>query len=405
MDKFIPIFDTKCVAPYIAVEVNTTGKLQVCCEYVPDENEPEVDFTNYEHWKNNLLTNLRVDLANNIRHQGCSHCWQKDDINSASLRTHLNKLYSDVYDKIGCVDDKDLFDSKYVHAHFGNMCNLKCVMCNSQSSSSIEAEYKLYSKQYLNFYHEKFGPSHNHEIDKNFSSLFYKQQTYLDFLAEKFAKADNIYLTGGEPLMTPEAYDTLNSIQFPQNKVLTLTTNGTLINKKWIDLFNKFKHVSIVISIDGIGSQNDYVRFGSDWNILQQNIFDLKNTLDKKFNIAVATVIQHTSFYTLKNIIEFVYQHNLKLHFSVNNGYRHMRINTLTPEEMHSWKNELTDLENRILLDDHPFKENYIEVIKAVIKLIDKEYQFDSEHRPIFFEYLKLLDSIRKTNFNEIFKK
>lgn len=419
MPKNIPILDTKCVAPYIATEINTVGDLQVCCEATPFVSNDSINYSKFDEWQRIHLKDLRNDLKNNIKNEHCTYCWQKDEVNGFSLRKYLNEMYQEVYDRIGIDDDESLLDTRYVHAHFGNLCNLKCIMCSPYSSSSIESEQKRFAKEYKSFYDNAYGIDRiDDPANQTFTSLFYKKLDYLGFIKEKFNKADFIYLTGGEPLMTPEAYETLNAVEQPENKTLCMTTNGTMLDPKWTNLFDKYHKVMVIVSIDGIGEKNDYIRFGSDWDIIEKNIYTLKSKVNIETRLTF--VLQRTSYYTLKEIIEFAVKNNLSLHYSINNGSLHMRLNTLTPEEITVFKNQLIDLRDKIsimpsttvldeFLNQHEpitlkfLKDNWIQTITTILDFIDLNYVYDSHHRETFFDYLSFLDKLRGTDYRLVF--
>lgn len=74
-------------------------------------------------------------------------------------------------------------------------------------------------------------------------------------LAEKMKQSGVLFLllTGGEPLLYPE-FRRLYVELYRMGMVLTVNTNGTLIDKNWADFFQKYKPRRINISLYGSGS-------------------------------------------------------------------------------------------------------------------------------------------------------
>jgi sulfatase maturation enzyme AslB (radical SAM superfamily) len=73
-------------------------------------------------------------------------------------------------------------------------------------------------------------------------------------------------------------------------------TNATLLKDSVYDLLSKFKQLDVMVSIEGIGGHNDYVRYGSKWEIIDANIQRL-NTLNNIEYFNIGYILQHYSYY------------------------------------------------------------------------------------------------------------
>lgn len=99
------------------------------------------------------------------------------------------------------------------------------------------------------------------------------------------------YTSNGEPLVHPKSYDMIyKAVKYSKTKV-TLTTNGTLLNKKRIEkIFDTGLHM-IDISIDAFTKQTySTVRVGGDLDITKKNVIDFIN-ISKKKNINTKVVV------------------------------------------------------------------------------------------------------------------
>ena len=90
--------------------------------------------------------------------------------------------------------DMDSFKIKI----FGNLCNLKCVMCNPHTSSKIAAEMKRHGEWSGN---SIVNPSKKMDMDKFYADL-----------KKVLPTTNQIEIVGGEPLLYPETYKFLNWI-------------------------------------------------------------------------------------------------------------------------------------------------------------------------------------------------
>ncbi len=100
------------------------------------------------------------------------------------------------------------------------------------------------------------------------------------------------YLHGGEPLLAPlEFIEELLSMSYQMSGFSSIQTNGTLINKKHIELFKRY-NTSIGVSIDGPGELNKYRKTlkgnKSTVNRVMQNIRLLR---EKDIPVGVISVL------------------------------------------------------------------------------------------------------------------
>ena len=150
----IPNKNTFCIAPFQHACVKSTGKLAICC--VSKENKKYKYDEIVEWYNSDTLKHLRSDLVNGVKNPICNTCWISEESNKQSQRQvynkHIGKIIEDHWDKnfkhnkklldvISNINYKNInsFDLK-----LGNLCNLKCIMCNADSSSQLLAEARMY---------------------------------------------------------------------------------------------------------------------------------------------------------------------------------------------------------------------------------------------------------------------
>jgi organic radical activating enzyme len=144
---------------------------------------------------------------------------------------------------------------------FSNLCNLKCRMCDSVNSSAIAAEenssedkkQKIIQQPFVNF--------------EDFSAFFLKNIKHIEF----------IYFCGGEPLLLDYHYKLLQLLidHDRTDVVIKYNSNCTQLNFKdqsIISFWKKFKSVNLGMSLDDCGPRGEYIRDGSNWNRIKENL-------------------------------------------------------------------------------------------------------------------------------------
>ena len=376
-----------CKAPFKTAVIDTDGTLLPCCEYMSYKSKLTPyklnadDTWMFKQWWKKGLDPLRESMLEGKVDPGCEHCINKEkNPNLNSLRKFTNAMFSEDYDEIKNDYSQNIkLYPKQVELGLGNYCNLKCIMCGPYASSSILAEYKQHKNEY-----NKFGIDSNYKID-HWWEQDHNKKTVIDLISN----AKEIRFGGGEPFMSPIIFDILKIID--SDIFITINTNMTRINDNVINMLKKFKKINIESSIDGVGEHNDYLRSGSKWNMVSSNIKKL-NDLDN-INLEISYLLQHTSLYTMKNVVNFANETGIEINFnevyygSVD-GSGHLTINSALEQDVNNFK---------IWFNSSTFKQ------KNTIQLWLDSYKPNAKLHNRFKDYVKMLDSIRGTNFIKTF--
>jgi MoaA/NifB/PqqE/SkfB family radical SAM enzyme len=164
------------------------------------------------------------------------------------------------------IDAKPLM---FLDLKLGNICNLKCRICGSWSSSQFAAEELAW-----------LGPDQNKKDSYHYTML--KQGAWPRenpvFWKELAGVADQIrYLefTGGEPFMIEEHFELLRilvSAGLAPNIEIHYNTNGTQWPRDAASIWKYFKTVEIAFSIDDVGARFEYQRTNAVWSEVNENI-------------------------------------------------------------------------------------------------------------------------------------
>lgn len=183
----------------------------------------------------------------------CYECENKELRGLPSRRTSHYGMFS---------DDNDYY-IEFLDINVGNLCNLKCRMCNPACSSKWLKDRQALLDSGLN----KLSSFSSQKVQDNITDkvlLFINKQTKLRY----------VILKGGEPFMHPRFYELLDAIPQPEKVTLQIITNGThVLTERDRQILRRFKHLNFFFSIEADGSMYSYIRGGdtADFDRVYQN--------------------------------------------------------------------------------------------------------------------------------------
>jgi len=271
--------DTHCKLAQLALNLDMSGMISPCnvtSHWLKNKNNENFRLNKNsieEIWRSDSRKELIEAHNNGIKHPTCSGCWNAEATGNRSPRQIFNEQLKDI----------EVLESqpRIFIMKPGNRCNVACRSCNEHTSSSwYKDAYALSGsnkefKEWLEF----FYPHRNtYENNSNLENTLQQWQPNIIFWD----------LYGGEPLLIPLTYKIINGAietSSAKNQKLQIHTNGTIYDPKLASMFSKFKEVSVAYSIDAIGKKNDYIRSGSDWNTVIENLNLYNKDFSKYSNI------------------------------------------------------------------------------------------------------------------------
>ena len=260
------ISKTYCVYPFISSSLQADNTVLPCGQFMKSTLFQNIIPIN-EVRHGSVMQEMRRKMLNGERVEGCQ-CYAEEDVGIPSMRQNgLNKYEFTTDTTI-----------KKLELVMDNICNIKCRSCGSPNSHTwYEDEIKIYG--------ESFSKK------KYIKNTLYKDLE-LDSLIE-------IEVLGGEPMYSPGTRDffkLLKDKDILKNLSIQLSTNGTIEpTDSVLDSLLSCKELSLNISIDGFGHYNDYIRSGSNWDIIEQNLKFYDNLIDlrkdKKTSMNVHTAV------------------------------------------------------------------------------------------------------------------
>lgn len=301
-----------CVIPFTSLLVRADATTSCCCvnQASADKNgEPVYLYrdTIEDAWNSPFLQDLRRSMLADERHPSCANCWNQEDAGFSSKRQGDNFLLKHWVDKILAGETPD--GPIDLSLNLGTLCNLKCRICGSTSSSRWPQEYM-----------ELFGEDHiprNNDMIRNMSkeesralmvNWPYKDPRFTEKLFQWLPLVERFEFLGGEPFLNQKQFEIVRKcveIDSAKNQELHFVTNSTIFPEEAArDLWPHFKSVYINVSVDGLGARFEYQRFGAKWDTCLKHI-DRYRSLDCVDRVNVYVSISIFTIYDLPEIFAF----------------------------------------------------------------------------------------------------
>jgi sulfatase maturation enzyme AslB (radical SAM superfamily) len=307
-----------CVLPWINISVDPDGRVKPCC-ISTDEIKKE-DGTLYNLGYDKLADIINSKDFQTIRRkmidgeliEGCQQCYNNEKYGPSSNRTLHNEGWMRnevVADKVKNHVEIIPETVQYFDLRFGNLCNLKCRSCSPRNSTQLNKEVFELQHKHKNL-GDFFAPESLDGIND-----WYMTDTFMENLQGQAEHINRIYFTGGEPTLIDKNYEMLDYfIARDRAKDITLkfNTNMTNIKPKFLESVTKFKKVVFMVSIDGFGKTQEYLRYPSDWKQISNNLDKIVNLPSDRVEIICSPVVQKTNLSNIVELFDYLNDINIK---------------------------------------------------------------------------------------------
>jgi len=294
--------DSFCVLPFVSIEADPMGKCKVCC--LSYDTIPNIDLkknTLTEAFNSPYMNNLRQSFLNGEKPEGCNRCWSEEASGRTSKRMHsemrLRKILGDT--KFTSSTDGTL---TFLDLKLGNICNLKCRICGSFSSSKwAQEEIDIYPN--------------NQSAKQNLINGRWPRESkkFWEDLTQLLSNTKYFEFTGGEPFLIDEHFDLLSiavALGYASDIEIHYNTNTTTFPKRGLQLWPHFKLVEIALSIDDIGTRFEYQRYGAVWDKAMDNLQRFYKLRDANKNIKLQLCMTSNvqNFYYIDEMCQWIAQ-------------------------------------------------------------------------------------------------
>ena len=306
--------DKFCVLPWISLETSPVGTVRPCClaeEEIVDDHGCKFDLNtaSFSGIQNSrYMQTLRQQFLDGQQPQTCRKCWREERSGRTSKRMHtLDRLKH-----ILAGQDTWTQDAKplmFLDLKLGNICNLKCRICGSWSSSTFATE----ELQWLRRGEDRKESVHYQMLRQG--AWPRENQQFWNEIDQVVDQIRYIEFTGGEPFMIQEHFDMLQGLVdrgIAHQVEIHYNTNGTQWPEQAETIWSHFKTVEIAFSIDDVGRRFEYQRTNALWDEVVANVEKFKILQAQHANIRLQACITVNVFnvYYLEEVANWALQQN-----------------------------------------------------------------------------------------------
>ena len=332
-----------CLAKFTQVTMHLgTGMVHSCHHPSPHKIPLEEIQKDYRALFNTsaLRTARRKMIFQKERPKECEYCWRVEDSGGNSDRQYksLEPWAIENYDTIAEYEDNQMIAPTYLEVSFSNACNMKCIYCGPEFSSSWVDDLKTKgpikllegtsSEQWaqgwqdldtLNFKNREFNP---------YIDAFWK------WFPEVYTGLKHYRITGGEPLLSKETFKSIQwFIDNPNpNLEFSINSNFMVPDKLW-DKFvdsiqvlaqgDNVKKLTIYTSVEAWGKRAEYLRPGLDFELFRkryEQILALGNV-----RCVIMSAFNVLSISSMEQLLTWVYE--MKIKYNPNKSLTYIETN------------------------------------------------------------------------------
>jgi MoaA/NifB/PqqE/SkfB family radical SAM enzyme len=377
-----------CMLPWISIETSPIGTARPCCLAVDEITRS--DGTKYSLRENTLeeiyhseyMQNLRKEFLEGNKPETCRRCWDEEAAGRTSKRINSRIRLKEYYDN---VDWNNLNPDQlwFIDLKLGNICNLKCRICGSWSSSKWAKE----EIDYVPGIDRKTHLAHTYLKDGAWPR---ETEVFWDNLKTLLPNIKYFEFTGGEPFLIEQHFELLRYAvenDYAKNIEIHYNTNGTVFPES-AELWSNFKHVEIAFSIDNVGDRFEYERYGANWQEVQENISKFTALRSSKISTQLCTTMNIQNVYYLPELCDWIsiqtFDH---VYFNMLHDPWHMCISKMPVPAQELVIDRLTT---------HEFNPKYRAEILRIVQFIQNGLGSDGKE---FLRKMQTTDDYRKQSF------
>lgn len=348
-----------------------------CCsfKYDPKNSVSAYDTDLATYHSTDYVKSLRTQLENGIWPTECNSCKVKEQLGKSSMREMGNRSYENY-----TATDITL------EIRPGNVCNFACQTCWPAASSRVTSFFQQAGFDVTTPNKPKFG------IDGNANIVDYE---FLDSIKHRIK---DVVILGGEPFYDKNCLAFLDWAIKNLSANMTLFTNTSIVREDIISAYPGT--LTIVSSLDAVGKPAEYIRFGTEWDVVEKTFNQLKTFKNVKNRVNITSSAYN--FFYISDVIEFLLDDWPEVvtfgtcgeeKFKESVIPLHMRADIIARLESVIPKIETAD----IVLHQ---KQHAVSNINSIIKNL-QENPYNEEQHLVLKQFSKKLDTVKKINSAE----
>jgi sulfatase maturation enzyme AslB (radical SAM superfamily) len=374
-----------CPLPFISLFTFNSGAIKICCDSEAIGNLQNMNLK--EAWNGDAIKEVRRAFLADQRHSVCRKCWNKEEAGLQSARqTHEFNL-SHMRDV-----SEDGFVTSFprnLSVRLGNICNFKCVMCESGNSTKWIEDAEIFQRYVGTPKTDQVIPA----VD------IFAIDEWMD-AAEEGPRL--VYFVGGEPLLSKDfqkAIKYLATKKYSKSIVVRIFTNLS-VDPSWLFPYAEaFERLELIASVDGTREHYNYIRFPGTWAHFDSQVQRVIDLAPQNVVFDFFFVLMSINVFNLSEFCSWVsskdWKHlNPRIYTDILTEPDFLNIKHLPPAVQDRATRELTALEGSIegqrLIKDElqnikKYLENKFNVYESILQIEKLE------------KYLLALDAKRKT--------
>jgi len=384
-----------CMLPWVSIETSPIGTARPCCmahEEITDNDGVKYDLNKTDLstiYKSKYMQDLRRDFRVGSKPATCQRCWDEEAAGRDSKRIHTRTRLKELYTQVDWGNDNP-DQLWFIDLKLGNICNLKCRICGSWSSSKWAEEELAYMPELAN--------KKEHIAYKWLRQGAWPRKTeaFWDNLRSLLPNIKYFEFTGGEPWLIEEHFELLEfavAEGHGQHIDIHYNTNATQPPTRLIPLLDKLGRVDIAYSIDNVGDRFEYERYGANWEEANR-IIDATHRLQsvyKNITTQLCFTINIQNVYYLDELLDWADTKGFgDIYFNMMHSPDHMSIQRMTPAAKELVLNKLKTT--------FWSTDQYQQEIEGIIKFIELGAGSDGTE---FLTKMQRTDAHRRQNFQD----
>jgi MoaA/NifB/PqqE/SkfB family radical SAM enzyme len=273
----------------------------------------------------------------------------------------------------------------------GNICNLKCRICGSWSSSKWAEEEIKYVKDLVT---KEQKQTHLAYTFLQQGAWPRKSPLFWENLKQLLPNIKYLEFTGGEPWLIQEHIELLKyavAQGYSKNIDIHYNTNATQWPQDLVEIWRDFGRVDIAFSIDNVGSRFEYERYGAKWdsaNLIIDSVHDMQ-LLYPNITTQLCFTVNIQNVYYLDELLAWADTKNFgSIYFNLLQSPSHMCVSHMT--------NAAKDLVLNKLKTTFWTSDKYQKEIDSLIRFVEAGAGSDGQE---FLTKMKITDEYRKQSF------
>jgi organic radical activating enzyme len=269
-----------CSYPFNEIYSDNASRYRLCCYAKVNKTIEKYNAINtlpFDYFMSDEMEQIRQDMMEGKRIQGCEHCYKLEDAGKPSPRTTKYKQKFKQKSHVDTIDLKLRIG--------GSHCNLGCYMCIPYNSSFRRQELKESGIDKLWKNKEEPVPGIGYSFDDSPRNVSMRRfDEIVDNIIQNIDKVNSIKFIGGEPVIIPRMWEIMDRIpkEAAKNIDITFQTNLTNLyfnNHSVFDIRDKFKSLIMNVSCDHFGEKLKWIRYPIDIEQFEKNLVDAKDML------------------------------------------------------------------------------------------------------------------------------